>query len=736
MRTLYLFSSIRAAKFFVDTNFQEGFLPDMKSLGEFMDFILRVEGKVKIPPFLRPLYLYEALKEVKLDILGDFAKNFTSFLENSDFFLKFYDELCAECIKIEELEKLDIYAFYDDHLEVLKQVFALYCKKLSLASFYDQYFLQDFKISFELLEPYERIRIFVEGFLSSFEFKILDQISHQKEIEFIINIEEFNQEYYVKLFGLDLPRGSLKLVLINGEVVIKDKVELQELQTPLEVFSTNDKIAQIGGIFKTLDEWIAKGVPLEEICIVLPNEDFIKYLKLFDKGRNFNYAMGIKLKHTTFFLELQRQELKSFVELEKYIEETQEKCKEDREAKDKLMQNLDFFKLGFKYMNLEESEKVTSFLKMVENEQIDDVGGGKISVIGILETRGVGFNYVIIPEFTEENIPKTSNKDLFLNSIIRQKIGLPTRRDRENLQKYYYLRLFRNSKSVKIFTLDNDEQKPSRFLLEDKIFKNGNLQKLDATFGEYFLKGNALIYQEREIIDCLKERSFSASSLECFLECRRKYYYAYILKYKLEETSLKANVGSIIHQALFKAYEDFTDIKKAETDVFEALQNTDNPRENFELGLAKKHLEKFFNYEKKHLKEGWKPTFFEKSFEFEYCGFCFKGRVDRVDIKGDCYYVLDYKYKKNLPKTKLENLSNFQLPIYALAFAKEAKEVKAGIYHLYEGKIIEDGELKQKQEKLQEILEKIEKESKELSFFKREKHDLCQFCNFRYLCNR
>ncbi|CAM2836610.1 PD-(D/E)XK nuclease family protein [Helicobacter burdigaliensis] len=749
MQTLYLFSSIRAAKHFVETNFQEGFLPDIKSLGEFMDFILCIENKVKIPSFLRTFYLYEALSEVKLDALGEFAKNFTSFLENSDFFLKFYDELCAECIKIEQLEELDIYAFYDDHLKVLKQVFTLYRNKLSLDSFYDQYFLQDYKITYELLAPYEKICIFVEGFLSAFEFSVFRQISYYKKIEFVLNIEEFNKEYYCRLFKNDsLLQGSYKVILKEGEVSFeKESNTHQDISATLEIFSTKDRIAQVGGIFKALDEWIAKGVPLEEICIVLPNEDFIKYLKLFDEGRNFNYAMGVKLKNTSLFLRLQKQEWNSFGEFEECIEEIQEACKEDKEVKERLIQLLEYYKLGFKFITLGEKEKVASFLKMAEKEQIDDVGGGKISVIGILETRGVKFDYVIIPEFIEENIPKTSNKDLFLNSVIRQKVGLPTRKDRENLQKYYYLRLFKNSKSIKIFTLDNEEQKPSRFLLEDKIFQNNKIQKIDESCGEYFLKGNALVYQEREIIESLTQKKFSSSSLECLLECRRKYYYSYILKYKPLQTSLKADVGLKIHQVLYRAYEKFKekfdgnfskDFKSLQKEILEALGKAENARERFELELSKKYLIRFLSNEEKRLKEGWIPLWFEKEFKVSLLDFEFEGRIDRIDYhkKNNEYLVLDYKYKKNpdIKKVDSKNLSNFQLPIYALSLGKD--NVKAGIYDLYNGKILEDFEIKAKQERLKEILKDLQKEKSNFSFYKREKHDLCQFCGFKYLCNR
>ncbi len=144
METLYLFSSARAMKQFFAQHYENDFLPNAKGIGEFLDFILRVENKCRIPPFLREFYLYRAICASNTQKLGEFAKNFTQFLQNSSFFLKFYDELCAECVQINALEKLDIYAFYDDHLNVLKAVFAEYQKLLAQVQFFDKYFLENY----------------------------------------------------------------------------------------------------------------------------------------------------------------------------------------------------------------------------------------------------------------------------------------------------------------------------------------------------------------------------------------------------------------------------------------------------------------------------------------------------------------------------------------------------------------------------------------------------------------
>ena len=83
--------------------------------------------------------------------------------------------------------------------------------------------------------------------------------------------------------------------------------------------------------------------------------------------------------------------------------------------------------------------------------------------MGLLETRGVEFEAVIVVDFNDDVFPKQEEKDLFINSEIRRDVGLPLIIDRENLQKLYFERLLQKSKYVSISFLDNNDSKISRF---------------------------------------------------------------------------------------------------------------------------------------------------------------------------------------------------------------------------------------------------------------------------------
>ena len=74
--------------------------------------------------------------------------------------------------------------------------------------------------------------------------------------------------------------------------------------------------------------------------------------------------------------------------------------------------------------------------------------------------------YVIIIDFNHAFVPHRSDKDLFINSVVRGRAGLPTTPEREALQKQFYYQLISRAKRVEISYVSNETTLPSRFLKE------------------------------------------------------------------------------------------------------------------------------------------------------------------------------------------------------------------------------------------------------------------------------
>ncbi len=105
-------------------------------------------------------------------------------------------------------------------------------------------------------------------------------------------------------------------------------------------------------------------------------------------------------------------------------------------------------------------------LQKVNSISLDDVNSGKITVMGLLESRTVCFDTVIICDFNEQFIPKASLKDKFLSTKVKEFAKLPTLKDRESLQKYYYKRVIQNCKNLYVSYVSNDTLTISRFASE------------------------------------------------------------------------------------------------------------------------------------------------------------------------------------------------------------------------------------------------------------------------------
>ncbi len=115
----------------------------------------------------------------------------------------------------------------------------------------------------------------------------------------------------------------------------------------------------------------------------------------------------------------------------------------------------------FKGDNISIRSWIFLWLRAVMELKIDDVRGGKITVIGALESRGVEFKGVVVVDFNDDFVPTIPAKDMFLNSNIRKLAKLPTRGDREAHQKQLYKRLLERAEIATIIYSRSENRESS-----------------------------------------------------------------------------------------------------------------------------------------------------------------------------------------------------------------------------------------------------------------------------------
>ncbi|EFU69911.1 conserved hypothetical protein [Aliarcobacter butzleri JV22] len=519
------------------------------------------------------------------------------------------------------------------------------------------------------------------------------------------------------------------------------------------------------------------GVNPKDIALVLPDESFVSSIELFDDERYFNYAMGKSIKNkelyqisNAIYLYLSEDEEKnisniSYLKIDKeFIDKSIKPFWNKVTNKELFVSITDFIKQ--KEKNIELIEKYDEllyklnitlflnenkillkdvykiFLQKLSSITLDDINSGKITVLGLLETRAVSFDTVIVCDFNESYIPKISVKDKFLSTRLKQLANLPTQFDRESLQKYYYKRLISSSKNVFISYVNSETNQISRFANE--LFEKNIATDTNDSFYKHILYDNHKIsYFDEDIISKIDLTKFiwSATSFKNFLECKRRFYLQYILKINEHTISLKPKgyeLGDIIHSILEDYYSK--DNKNSIEELFLKYKSS-NPFLTLDLEVWKKKLLNFYEFDKQRLKNR-EIIMIEKEFNCSFNNINIKGIIDRVDKFEDNYEVIDYKTSSTLSVDTLktyEKSVDFQLEFYHIALQQLFKNsnIKAFYYDLNECLLKEEIAIQEKLELLSSKFDELKELSKnEISFSKCEDKSNCLYCAYKIICNR
>ena len=191
---------------------------------------------------------------------------------------------------------------------------------------------------------------------------------------------------------------------------------------------------------------------------------------------------------------------------------------------------------------------------------------------------------------------------------------------------------------------------------------------------------------------------FSYSKMEVFKNCPLQYRYKYIEKKYSQDTSIALELGSLCHYVLEQKGKmivsgETVDYEKLNDILMNGATETDEKTKEKLLGvnqLKRKYFEVWHeadnasgaSYDEKiklfdkvlhnEMEEtDWKPTYFEKPFEFVWDNkVILKGFIDRIDTKDGQYRTVDYKTSKKVyEQSKLA--TSLQFGVYALAILNE-----------------------------------------------------------------
>ncbi|MFX4284209.1 PD-(D/E)XK nuclease family protein [Aliarcobacter butzleri] len=778
-KKLLVFPTSRAIRDYISKQKSNNtLLPFILTIDEFLKKSISLSNLKYCEEEHRVLFLNEAIKNIDIKKLG-ISDNFTKFLKQSDYIYRFFLELASEKVEIEEIQNVDTYDFYLEHLEILKAIKKKYIEILENNSYVDKINLdKHYEINENFLDKFQDIELHFEGYFTKVEFEIVEKISQKIDTKIIFYSNSYNQKSLevFKNLNINLKIDYKYKIDLTNKIII-DEEEIKSLLESYEIKGFSSRLNQIAYIKSCIEKSVLNGVNPKDIALVLPDESFVSSIELFDDERYFNYAMGKSIKNkelyqisNAIYLYLSEDEEKnisnvSYLKIDKEFIDKSIKPFWNKVTNKELFVNItDFIKQ--KEKNIELIEKYDEllyklniilfsnenkillkdvykiFLQKLSSITLDDINSGKITVLGLLETRAVSFDTVIVCDFNESYIPKISVKDKFLSTRLKQLANLPTQFDRESLQKYYYKRLISSSKNVFISYVNSETNQISRFANE--LFEKNIATDTNDSFYKHILYDNHKIsYFDEDIISKIDLTKFiwSATSFKNFLECQRRFYLQYILKINEHTISLKPKgyeLGDIIHSILEDYYSK--DNKNSIEELFLKYKSS-NPFLTLDLEVWKKKLLNFYEFDKQRLKNR-EIIMIEKEFNCSFNNINIKGIIDRVDKFEDNYEVIDYKTSSTLSVDTLktyEKSVDFQLEFYHIALQQLFKNsnIKAFYYDLNECLLKEEIAIQEKLELLSSKFDELKELSKnEINFLKCEDKSNCLYCVYKIICNR
>ncbi len=750
-------------------------LPHMMRMDEFEQRLIFMGSRSLVDPLQRVLLLQEAadfkdFKRFKID------KKLVKFLSSSESFFRFFEELSVEKVDLDRLAQADAYAEFGTHIEILSQLRSRYGQILQSRGLYDRMLVPDeYSFNEKFVSQYNMVEVYLEGLLSRYEIELLKRVSRSTDLIIHFTASPFGDRMIERFesMGISIEKGKNYTINLSDKKIISQ--EPTGTISNVQVLAVQERYEQIAAAFVAIEEMVSSGIDPSRIALVLPDESFKEPVRLYDKLNNLNFAMGFNysngknykiLDAIAKYLAMPNKENRYRLERYEYGIEKLDKLgwlfdsgqismqqfvslldklqlsESDPLRKARVEEALDEFVRIFADESLKLSEWLHLWLRRLSNIRIDDLRGGLITVMGVLETRGVEFDGVVIVDFNEDIVPTTSAKDQFLNTQVRLFADLPTRSDREALQKHYYYRLLSGAKRSTIIYASGENKLPSKFLYEL------GLDSAEATPVQFDL----LYDQPSQIADEVDPLSpldpyaqvWSSSRLSTWLSCKRKFYYRYIkgVEAKPQED---INEGAVLHRILDRTYK-YADSYTAPKELREALWKAmdmelgdDGPKTAYHKILWKQKLEAFIEQQIRHFADGWRIVERECEYQGEIYGLKFKGRIDRVDIRGDEAMVIDYKSGKldEVNRSKhLENAINFQMNIYRHLLCSKYPNAAYVFQKIIDGgEMIEAKAMDEKEEYLKSHLEELA-DTREFTAQKTDKLSRCTYCEFALLCGR
>ena len=190
-----------------------------------------------------------------------------------------------------------------------------------------------------------------------------------------------------------------------------------------------------------------------------------------------------------------------------------------------------------------------------------------LQVMGVLETRNLDFDHVLLLSCNEGNMPKGVNDSSFIPHSIRQAYELTTVENKVSIYTYYFHRLLQRAQDVTILwnnaTEDGQRGEMSRFMLQLMVESGQHIKQHSLQSGKIIARYTPQPIEKTPRVLSILNSAFSTlspSAINKYMRCPLQFYYRYIAGIKEpdqpdDEQELDNRIfGNIFHNAADALY--------------------------------------------------------------------------------------------------------------------------------------------------------------------------------------
>ena len=192
-----------------------------------------------------------------------------------------------------------------------------------------------------------------------------------------------------------------------------------------------------------------------------------------------------------------------------------------------------------------------------------------VQIMGVLETRNIDFDHLLLLSCNEGNMPKGINDSSFIPYTIRKAHGLTTIDNKVAIYSYYFHRLLQRAGDITIAynnSTDNGHTgEMSRFMLQLLVESGQKINHYCLTAKNHPtpLMPKPIQKDEATLSKLQQISRLSPSALNTYIRCPLAFYYQYIAHIQEPhpdpETIDNRLFGNIFHRAAYLIYKDITD---------------------------------------------------------------------------------------------------------------------------------------------------------------------------------